>query len=363
VARNLAVCAAITGAVVVAAVLSGCGGSAAANTTTAAAMTPAGTADVQALNAALAAVQRAIAGYVASGPLLRGEAQSADGLFLWQELRKAGTLRKLIAGLGGKAHEPSPRYELGRPRNPPEVIGLLESLERQQLAAEASAIVRVHEGWIRARIAAILANDAQHLILLVAVHGLPPPSAAFPVPYASSIDAADDVRVADLLRAERLASTVLLRALRSGRLTPRAGALVEYLLEQERAHVRALEQALSSYHLPPGFGRPGVDELLGVAPSDLQRSAPAGERGWIDLLQAIEYRLEGMLFYVSIPTLSARDSSLGASLLSSEAEHSALLAGFRVRAGAAMAPPAQMVPAAMVRGWRLRDQPPGRLAG
>jgi hypothetical protein len=364
VARNLAVSAAIAGLVpLAAAAISGCGGAAQANTTTALQMTPASAADVRALNQALAVVQRAIAGYVASGPLLSGEEQSADGLFLWQELRKAGTLRSLITRLGGTAHEPSPRYELGAPRKAHEVIGLLESLEREQLAADARAITSVHAGWIRARIAAILANDAQHLTVLLAMNGLPPPSGAFPAPYAASIDAADAQRVADLLEGERLTSAVLSLALRSGRLTPRAAALTRYILVQEQAHVRALERVLSPSQLPPRTARTTVGKALGAAPHDLQRSAPAGERGWIDLLQAIEYRLEGLLYYVTIPRLSARDSSLGAALLSSEAEHSTLLAGFRLNAGAAMAPPGQMVPAAMVRGWRLRDQPTGRLAG
>ena len=141
--------------------LAGCGGAARADvTTTPGPPTPARLAEVGALNHALATDQRAIAAYVAGGGLLNADGQKATGWFLGQELTHAGVLRSLIKQLGGIAHQPSPRYQLGHPRSAAEVLELLSSLEREQIAAYAWAIPRLDKGWLRTRLAAILADDA-----------------------------------------------------------------------------------------------------------------------------------------------------------------------------------------------------------
>jgi hypothetical protein len=351
-AWSLAASAAVAAlAALAACTVAGCGGTAAADLDTAASHLDS-PADVRAINVALAADQRAIAGYIASGPLLSGDAQHADGWFLGQELSHAGALRSLIAGLDGMAHEPSPAYQFGHPRTEAHVIGLLESLERDQVTATAWAIAHVDSGWIRARLAGILADDAQHLTVLQEERNGLPRRGAFPVGYRVAIAPADAAAFADLLRGELLAVTVMRWSLQSGRLSPPAHALVLYLLAHERAHVQVLAHALGR-PVPAAARGLTVDAVLQDMPVRMARPALGRQRGWIDLLETVLWRLEGLLYYDTIPRLSAQDSLLAASILSDEAEHSALIARLSKRGAISTA-----VPAAMVRGWRLRVRPP-----
>jgi hypothetical protein len=342
---------------VAAGLVAGCGGSAAARADTVdRAAAPLRAADVAALNAALAADQRAVAGYVASGPLLSGDAQRVDGWFLGQELSHAGALRSLIKGLGGAPHQPDPGYRLGHPRAHQALLGLLGSLERGQVAATAGAIPRVHEGWIRARLAAILADDAQHLAVLGTLAGRSPAASAVQIGRPASIDPADVGTIERLLRAQTIVATVLEWSLHPGRLAPWARSLVLYELSQERADTRELDRLLTSVGYPqPIRAAPAgltLDQVLKTTAVSLPLSAVRGSRGWLRLIEDVELRFEGLLYYKTIALLSARDAQLAAMLLAREAQQSALIAELhrhRATQGA--------VPAAMVRGWRLRDQP------
>jgi hypothetical protein len=180
----------------------------------------------------------------------------------------------------------------------------------------------------------------------------PPRGGAFPVGYRASIARADVAPIADLLRGELLVATVMRWSLQSGRLSQQAQVLVRYLLAHERAHVRVLAHALGR-PIPPAPQGLTLGAVVQSMTVRLPRESMRRERGWIDLLQAVVLRLEGLDYYQTIPRLEARDSPLAASILSDEADHSALLAGLQKRGSIPTA-----VPAAMVRGWRLPDQPP-----
>ena len=129
--------------------------------------------DATLLNALLALEQRGIAAYTASGPLLTGPLRRAAGRILSEELRHAGELRALVTQAGAKPHDPDSHYDLGRPQTTGEVLALLHDLERRQLDSYIAAIPRIGDPAARQALAAVMANDAQHVTVLRAGQGLP----------------------------------------------------------------------------------------------------------------------------------------------------------------------------------------------
>jgi rubrerythrin len=136
-------------------------------------------ADVAILNRAVDLEYKAIAAYTAGIPLLGGSAHDAAKQFLGQELSHAGELSGLIEQAGGKPNKPKAGYDLGRPRDRTDVLRLLHALERAEIAGYLDAIPNVSPGPVRAAVAAILANDAQHVVVLRAALGLEPLPGAF----------------------------------------------------------------------------------------------------------------------------------------------------------------------------------------
>ncbi len=130
-------------------------------------------ADVTVLNAALALTHHAIAAYTAGIPLLLSTAHSAAKHCLDQELVHAGELFGLVKQAGGTPVNPAANYDLGHPASQSDVLALLIGLERQQITGYLDAISRVSPGDVRAAVAAMLANDAQHLIVLRQSLGTP----------------------------------------------------------------------------------------------------------------------------------------------------------------------------------------------
>lgn len=130
-------------------------------------------ADVSTLNASLALTHYAIAAYTAGIPLLVGTAHSAAKHCLDQELTHAGELFGLVNQAGGTPVKPAAGYNLGNPSSQRQILALLVSLERRQIKGYLDAIPRVSPGDVRAAVAAILANDAQHLTILRQSLGTP----------------------------------------------------------------------------------------------------------------------------------------------------------------------------------------------
>ncbi|MDQ6816646.1 MAG: ferritin-like domain-containing protein [Actinomycetota bacterium] len=139
---------------------------------------PVAMADVPLLNSLLDLERRGIWAYAAGIPLLSKGQASAAKVFLGQELSHATELAGLVREAGAKARDPLPGYDLGRPRTPADVLGLLHRIETEQLAAYLSAIPRLERGPVRAAAVALFANDAQHVAILRLQLGLEPVPAA-----------------------------------------------------------------------------------------------------------------------------------------------------------------------------------------
>ena len=149
-----------------AAVLSGCGNSALRVKIRNGARVP--PADVDTLNALLDVENYAIAAYAAGIPMLGdGAAELAGKQFLAQEISHATELSDLVKAAGGRPHRRPSTYSLGTPpRTAAEAYAFLERVERLQLDAYLEMTPTLSGGLVRAAIATIFANDAQHLAVL-----------------------------------------------------------------------------------------------------------------------------------------------------------------------------------------------------
>ena len=135
--------------------------------------------DVELLGRALELERRTVAAYTAGIPLLtRPDAKTAKQ-FLNEELQHTGELLGLIKAAGGKLIAPAASYDIGHPTDGSGVLALLHELERAQIAAYLSAIPELVPGPVRAAVASILANDAQHVAILRLAQGLSPAPSAF----------------------------------------------------------------------------------------------------------------------------------------------------------------------------------------
>jgi len=140
--------------------------------------TPGAAADLVILDRLLFHERYAIAAYSAAIPRLSRPAARAAVQFLAHELAHASELEGLIAQAGGKPARPPAFYDLGRPEDERQLLGLLHAAERAQLRAYLDAVGRLTPARLRAAAAAILANEAQHTTVLRGELGLEPlPSA------------------------------------------------------------------------------------------------------------------------------------------------------------------------------------------
>jgi ferritin-like protein len=122
--------------------------------------------DALLLNHLLDLEHMGIAAYTAGIPLLSLSGRKEGRLFLTQELSHAGELGGLVKQAGGKPHKGRETYNLGHPRTEEDVLKLLHGIERSQIDAYLDAIPKVSLGSTRAALAAMLANDAQHISVL-----------------------------------------------------------------------------------------------------------------------------------------------------------------------------------------------------
>lgn len=164
------------GAALVLTACSGSHNSSAQTTTTGGAIQSSGDADL--LNSLLDLEHLGIAAYTAGIPLLSPVGRKDGQLFLTQELSHSGELAGLVHQAGGKPHKGRETYDLGHPRTADDVLRLLHRIERAQIAAYLDAIPKVSLGSTRAALAAVLANDAQHIAVLRLMLGRRPIPAA-----------------------------------------------------------------------------------------------------------------------------------------------------------------------------------------
>jgi hypothetical protein len=161
--------------------LGGCGGAAPSGQEAVKhAARPVAETDVGILMAALALERRTIAAYVAGIPLLPRSQVKGAKAFLAEELAHAGEVISLIKAAGGTAPPRADNYDLGAPpRGGADVVALLHSLERLQIASYLKWIPRLSPGPVRAAVSSILACDAQHVAVLRVAQGKPALASAF----------------------------------------------------------------------------------------------------------------------------------------------------------------------------------------
>jgi hypothetical protein len=158
------------------AALAGCGNSALRTKIENGASVP--RADVATLNALLDVEHWAIAAYAVGIPMLGEAAQLVGKQFLGQELAHAVELGDLVKAAGEKPRKRASSYDLGTPpRDAAEAFAFLQRAERRQLDAYLQMIPQLSSGRVRATIATIFANDAQHLAVLRLQAGQPLPGA------------------------------------------------------------------------------------------------------------------------------------------------------------------------------------------
>jgi rubrerythrin len=129
-------------------------------------------ADVEILNAALDLEHMAVAAYTAGAPLLKGEVRTAGKLFLEQEREHADGLASAIKKAGGKPNRALASYDFPELRSQADVLRFAVDLENTAIAAYVDALPKLGDGALRATAASIIANEAEHIAVLLGALGL-----------------------------------------------------------------------------------------------------------------------------------------------------------------------------------------------
>jgi hypothetical protein len=141
-------------------------------------------ADIRILNGLLDLERHTVAAYTAGIPLLSHAHAKTAKQFLNEELQHTGELLSLIKAAKGVALPKAASYDLGHPTGDAGVLALLHALERAQIAAYLGAIPVLSPGPVRAAVASILANDAQHIAVIRMAQGL----SAMPSPFVTGME-------------------------------------------------------------------------------------------------------------------------------------------------------------------------------
>jgi rubrerythrin len=135
--------------------------------------------DVGVLNSALALELTAIEAYTEGAALLKGPVLEAGKVFLAQEQEHANSLTKAIKQLGGTANAKAIKLDFTGLRNQTDVLEFATDLENVAIAAYVNAVPRLSTGDLRATVAQIVTNEAEHVSVLQGALGAQPVPAAF----------------------------------------------------------------------------------------------------------------------------------------------------------------------------------------
>jgi len=138
-------------------------------------------ADVEILNSALDLELMAVAAYKAGAAQLRGEVLQVGKLFLEQEQEHADGLASAITDAGGKPNRAKASYDFPALRSQTDVLRFAVDLENTAIAAYIDALPKLGKGDLRATAAAIVANEAEHVSVLLDALGEDPVPFAFVV--------------------------------------------------------------------------------------------------------------------------------------------------------------------------------------
>ena len=136
-------------------------------------------ADIAILNSALDLEHTAIAAYTAGAPLLKGELLKLAREFLGQEKQHADGLSTAVTQLGGHPSRPKTAYNFPRIRTQREVLLLANMIEHEAIAAYLDALPKLSSPDLRATVASIVTNEAEHVSVLLGALGRPQVPTAF----------------------------------------------------------------------------------------------------------------------------------------------------------------------------------------
>ena len=128
-------------------------------------------ADVELLNSALDFEFMAVAAYKMGAGRLKGELLQVAKVFLEQEQEHADGLASAIRDAGGKPNRAKSSYDFPRLRSQDEVLRFAIDFENTAIAAYIDALPKLGKGDLRATAASIIANEAEHVSVLLGALG------------------------------------------------------------------------------------------------------------------------------------------------------------------------------------------------
>ncbi|MEY2440576.1 MAG: hypothetical protein QOJ46_2 [bacterium] len=128
-------------------------------------------ADVEILNSALDLELMAVAAYKAGAAHLKGDVLRVGKHFLEQEQEHADGLAAAIKKAGGIPNRAKQAYEFPELRSQTDVLKFAVDLENTAIAAYIDALPKLGEGELRATASAIVANEAEHIAVLLGALG------------------------------------------------------------------------------------------------------------------------------------------------------------------------------------------------
>jgi rubrerythrin len=148
-------------AIVLAGALAACGGG---GETTTVARDQAG--DAETLNNVLAREQAAVRAYERTLPLLHGPARASAEEFRASEQEHVDAIVKALRGLGEPAEPEEEEIESEGLKTEADALGFLYEVESASVAYGLRAISHLTYPWPRSLLGSIVANQAQHLVVL-----------------------------------------------------------------------------------------------------------------------------------------------------------------------------------------------------
>ncbi len=166
-------------AAALAALLAGCGASGSSDssegsTTTATTVVSDKAADAEVLNQVLARELAAIDAYERVLPRLRGADLALAQQFRSQEQEHVDAVLKALRGLGAKAEPEEEEIERSGLKSRDDVLEFLYEVESASIDQGLFATANLIAPWPRKLVGSIVANQAQHLVLLRRALGAPP---------------------------------------------------------------------------------------------------------------------------------------------------------------------------------------------
>ncbi len=136
-------------------------------------------ADVEILNGSLDLELMVVAAYKAAAGRMTGDVLQIGKTFLEQEQEHADELASAIEDTGGTPNRPKSSYDFPTLRSQRDILRFALDLENTAIAAYIDALPKLSEGDLRATVAAISTNEAEHVSILLDALGTNPVPAAF----------------------------------------------------------------------------------------------------------------------------------------------------------------------------------------